>query len=510
MDTRRWGNYEPVPLNQVPKGTKLIDMVWSMRHKQRIKTQEVYKWKARLNVHGGQQEHGVHYWDTYAPVVTWQTVRLFLILSILLGWQSRQLDFIMAYHQAPVEMPLYMRLPQGYKRNGITKKTHALKLLRNIYGQKQAGSVWNKFMDQSMREIGFKPRKFDPCLYYRGSVISLVYIDNCILFGPSNQSNEQVVTDLRACSRQFTVDDQGDVGDFLGIQVQKQEDGSILLTQPQLIDSIIKDLHLQTSSNSKKMPSVTTSLLHKDADGPEMTLDFHYRSVIGKLNFLEKSTRPDISISVHQCARFSENPKRSHAEAVKRIGQYLLSSRDKGLVICPNQMWHFDCWVDADFVGYWRQCDAHVDPMTSKSRSGWLVRFAGAPITWASKMQTITAMSTTEAEYITLSTSLREVIPMMGMLQEAREHGLQVEYLPPKVHCTVFEDNSSALELSRLPKIRLRTKHINQSYHHFRDHVEHQDVSIQATPMEAQLADILTKPLPEPPFKRNRKAIMGW
>ena len=73
----KMGNYEPVPLSQVPKGTKLINMVWSMRRKRRIKMQEVYKWKARLNVHGGQQQHGVHYWDTYAPVVTWQTVRFF-------------------------------------------------------------------------------------------------------------------------------------------------------------------------------------------------------------------------------------------------------------------------------------------------------------------------------------------------------------------------------------------------------------------------------------------------
>ena len=241
----------------------------------------------------------------------------------------------------------------------------------------------------------------------------------------------------------------------------------MLLTQPQLIDSIIKDLHLQSSSNSKKTPSVMTSLLHKDADGPEMTPELYYRSVIGKLNFLEKSTHPDISISIHQCARFSENPKRSHTEAVKRIRRYLLSTRDKGLIIHPNEMWQFDCWVDADFAGNWRQCDAHVNPMTSKSHSGWLVRFAGAPITWASKMQTITAMSMTEAEYIALSTSSREVIPMMGMLQEAREHGLQMDYLPPKVHCTVFEDNSGALELARLPKIRPRTKHITQSYHHF-------------------------------------------
>ena len=73
----KMGNYEPIPLNEVPKGTKLLNMVWSMWRKRRIKTQEVYKWKAWLNLHGGQQVHGVHYWDTYTPVVTWQTVRLF-------------------------------------------------------------------------------------------------------------------------------------------------------------------------------------------------------------------------------------------------------------------------------------------------------------------------------------------------------------------------------------------------------------------------------------------------
>ena len=159
----KMGNYEPIPLNKVPKGTTLLDMVWSMRRKRRIKTQEGYKWKAWLNVHGGQQIHDVHYWDTYAPVVTWQTVRLFLILSLILGWQSHQLNFVMAYPKAPAEMPLYMCLPKGYKREGMSRKTHALKLVRNVYGQKQASHVWNKYMHQGMKEIGFKPSAFDPC-----------------------------------------------------------------------------------------------------------------------------------------------------------------------------------------------------------------------------------------------------------------------------------------------------------------------------------------------------------
>ena len=317
----RMGNYETIPIEKVPQGTKLIDMVWSMRRKRLINTQEVYKWKARLNVHGGQQEHGVHYWDTYAPVVTWQTVRFFFVLSLLLGWRSRQLDFVMAYPQAPAEMPLYLRLPQGYKRKGMTRKSHVLKLKRNVYGQKQAGRVWNQYMDQGMKSIGFTPSKFDPCLYYRKSIVFLVYIDDCIVFGPDDTAIDEVVADLRKSTQNFTIDDQGEVGDFLGIQIQKLADGSIVLTQPHLIDSIIQDLHLQNASNSKTTPAITSKVLHKDADGTDMTPEFHYRSVIGKLNFLEKSTRPDISVSVHQCAQFTEHPKRCHAEAVKWIGR---------------------------------------------------------------------------------------------------------------------------------------------------------------------------------------------
>ena len=211
-------------------------------------------------------------------------VRLFLILSILLGWQSLQLDFIMACPQAPEEMLLYMQLPQGYQRHGMTRKTHALKLICNMYKQKQSGHVWNKFMDKDMRDIGVTLSKFDPCLYYRGPILFLVYINNCIVFGPDGRTIDQVVSDLRSCSQQFTVNDQGDVGDFLGIHIQNQADGSIHLSQPQLIDSMIKDLHLQPGSNPKSTPVVTTTLLPKDVDGPDMQPEFHYRSVIGKLN----------------------------------------------------------------------------------------------------------------------------------------------------------------------------------------------------------------------------------
>ena len=153
-------------------------------------------------------------------------------------------------------------------------------------------------------------------------MIFLVYTDDCILFGPDDKVNDKVVTDLQNCNRNFTFNDQGEIGDFLGIQIQKLDDGSIVLMQPQLIDSIIQDLHLQSRSNPKTMPTVTTKLLHKDTHSPDMAPDFHYHSVIGKLNFIEKSTRPDITTSMHQCTQFTKYPKQNLTESVKRIGCY--------------------------------------------------------------------------------------------------------------------------------------------------------------------------------------------
>ena len=98
----------------------------------------------------------------------------------------------------------------------------------------------------------------------------------------------------------------------------------------------------------------------------------------------------------------------------------------------------------------------------------------------------------------------------MGILKEARENGVQVKDIPPKVHCTMFEDNSGALELACLPKMRPHTKHINQSFHHFREYVECQEIIVNAMPTDKQMVDILTKLLPEAVFIQHRLSIMGW
>ena len=274
--------------------TKLLDMVWAMQRKRRIGTRQVDKWKACLNIHRGQQEHGVNFWETYAPVVIWQTLRLFFIHSILKGWYSKQIDFMLAHPHAPAEVPLYMHFLKGNKfKNGITEDTHILKLTKNIHGQKQAGRIWNKYLDEWFREIGFRPCKMDPCLYFRGCITLLVYINDCIMFGPDLTKLDKVIKEMRRSSKKFQVEDLVNVKDFLGIQVTTGNNKMITLNQPQLIDSILKDIKFQNNTKEKDTPALLSIILQKDTHGKPLNNDFHYRRVIGKLIFFGKihSTR---------------------------------------------------------------------------------------------------------------------------------------------------------------------------------------------------------------------------
>ena len=163
----------------------------------------------------------------------------------------------------------------------------------------------------------------------------------------------------------------------------------------------------------------------------------------------------------------------------------------------------------ADFSGNWNKEFAAYDPSTAKSRSGWAIFYAKCPIIWASKLQSQVALSTTEAKYIAMSMALRDVIPVMELLEEMRERKHRVICDNPIVYCKVFEDNSGALELARLPKLRPRTKHINTCYHHFREHVRLGLITIHPVSTDDQIADILTKPLAQNTFCKHRLCLCG-
>jgi hypothetical protein len=177
-------HWELIPCKHVPKGEKILPAVWFIKCKQDIKTQKVNKYKADLNVHNGKQEYGTNYFETYAPVVTWFFIQLLLVLSILNKWYTRQVDFLLAYPQADIEFDMYLDLPKGIETKHGNGNMHVSKLLKNLYGQKQASRVWNQYFTKGLTKIGFKQLKVDECIFFHNNVIFIVCVDDGIFASP--------------------------------------------------------------------------------------------------------------------------------------------------------------------------------------------------------------------------------------------------------------------------------------------------------------------------------------
>ena len=157
------------------------------------------------------------------------------------------------------------------------------------------------------------------------------------------------------------------------------------------------------------------TVLTKTTSGDERNKTWNYQSIIGMMMFLASSTRPDILFAVHQCAKFNSCPKRVHEEAVKRIGRYLKGTADRGTILTPNDTHKLDFFVDANFAGGFNH-EISDDMSSVLSRTGYSITYSGCPLLCVSKMHTEIALSTTEAEYIALSQSIRDLIPLRSIL----------------------------------------------------------------------------------------------
>jgi hypothetical protein len=308
--------------------------------------------------------------------------------------------------------------------------------VKNLYGQKQAGRFWYQYLTEGLQEIGFTRSEVDECVFYYKNSVLLVYADDSILMGPDDNELEFLLQEMH---KRFKIQEEGDLCEYLGVKIKKESNGSITLTQPQLIESIFRDLKLEGDNiKGRQTPALKTRILHKDEKGELFNNSFHYRSVIGKLNYLEKSTRPDISYAVHQCARFSLDPRQSHDVAVRYIARYLAGTKTRGLHLSPNAKQSHECYVNASHAGDWKQQSAADDPSTAKSRTGYIITFANCPLVWASKLQTKIALSTTEAESFALSTATREFLPMLTLAKEASRRKLTSKVHTPLIHCKLF------------------------------------------------------------------------
>ncbi|KAG7361168.1 hypothetical protein IV203_036268 [Nitzschia inconspicua] len=232
------------------------------------------------------------------------------------------------------------------------------------------------------------------------------------------------------------------------------------------------------------------------------------------LGYLQANSRPDITFAVSAAARFTHSPRRSHEEALKRIGRYLKGTLEEGLVLRPSETLNIDCYVDADFAGLWPHEDKS-DPTCVKSRTGFAICVANCPVIWSSKLQGDIATSTMEAEYSALSSAMRELLPFRELLLSlAPSIGINTSHLST-FRTTVHEDNAGALSLAKLEPGRItpRSKHYAVKLHWFRSKLDpdgpHPIVIVKIA-TDLQRADIFTKGLSRVKFQAIRKQLCGW
>jgi hypothetical protein len=191
--------------------------------------------------------------------------------------------------------------------------------------------------------------------------------------------------------------------------------------------------------------------------------------------------------------------------------QYLRGTPHRGLIYRPTKGLSIDAYVDTDFAGLWPHED-HLDPTSVKSRSGWVVKVAGCPVFWGSRLQSLIALSTMEAEYNALSTTLREIIPFKELVQAVGKIVGFTDVEVTTMKTTVWEDNIGALTLANLEPGRgtPRSKHYGIQIHWFCSKLVPNNIVIEQISTKEQQADIMTKGLTKDLFVICRFKLSGW
>ena len=172
----------------------------------------------------------------------------------------------MAYAQAPIECDIYLQLPDGIDTESGNSRTYVIKLLKKLYGHKQAGKVWDDFLYDNLFKIGFKRRNINECMFYRGNLVFPLYIDDGIFVSLDGTSIDNPIKELMGSN--IKLEDQGHPVDYVGVNIKKQGDGSYEFMQPMLTQKIIEDVRLGPRTTKKHIPMCAQRLIHHHLDSP--------------------------------------------------------------------------------------------------------------------------------------------------------------------------------------------------------------------------------------------------
>ncbi|KAK6160393.1 hypothetical protein DH2020_003774 [Rehmannia glutinosa] len=351
------------------------------------------KWVFRNKL--DDQEEGIDYDETFAPVARLEAIRILLAYSCFKNFKLYQMDVKSAFLYGIIQEEVY-------------------KLKKALYGLKQAPRAWYDRLSSFLLQNGFIRGKVDTTLFVfekgQDCLLVQIYVDD-IIFGATNDSLCKKFSKLM--QGEFEMSMMGELNFFLGLQIKQCQEG-IYISQSKYTKELLKKFSIE-EGRTVSTPMATNVKIDKDEKGKSMD-ESKYRGMIGSLLYLT-AIRPDILHVVCLCARFQSNPKESHMSAVKRIFRYLKGTIQYGLFYPKNENFSLKGYSDSDYAG-------NIDDR--KSTSGSCQMLGNRLISWFSKKQNSIATSTAEAEYIAAGSCCAQVL---WMRQQLRDYEVEENFL---------------------------------------------------------------------------------
>ena len=446
----------------------------------------VDKYKARLCGRGFSQRSGIDYHETYAPVMSSTSLRLLLSLAATRQLRTREFDVSSAFLTADMHEKVYIRAPECM---GLPPGT-LLRLRKSLYGCKQSGRNFSLEFSAHLQSLGLRPLSSDPCVYVynKGSDFAVlgIHVDDGILCCSSSALESRIIAGLRS---KYELGCLRELQQFLGLAVDHAPDGSISVHAAKCVHELAARFHM-SGARPTHTPAVVGVTLRPAAedDSDLLDSDVPYRELVGSLIHLSTSIRPDISEATNATARFMSRPSTAHWRAAKRILAYLVTYPRLGLKFqslpqAPRLTVH----SDSDWGGV-------IDTRSRRrSMTGYLVRHHGNVIAWKARTQRTPALSVCEAELMAAVDGSKETMFVRNLLSEL---GF------PIPRFSLLTDSSGAYNIVNKPNYRGRVRHMDLRWNYLRTLVEDGIASVGHTPGSSNPADVFTKAIPGPHFRK--------
>lgn len=462
-----------------PNDQNVVTNRWVLRIK-RKPDGSIGRYKARLVARGFSQRYGIDYNETYAPVVNMSTVRLLFAHAAVKQLEMVFFDIKTAFLYGVLDETVYMEQPDGFCKD----RSKVWLLKRSLYGLKQAPRQWNIKFTEALAKLGLKVLKHDRCIFYSTNplVIIAIYVDDGIILA---RSKDQIAKVLEHLKSEFEVNSV-DGNTYLGFQINRKNNSRIFIHQEAYINKILKKYGMDNARPERSPISITSG----SSETTALQEEWPFREAVGSLMYATVTTRVDIAHAVNRVSRRVAEPRTCDLQALKRILRYLVEKESYGIEYSKEKNRGLEVYCDADYAG----------DETYKSTTGMVILYGGGPIHWKSSRQHIITTSSTEAEYVSLCTTVKEVIWLRKL---ARELNI-IDESPTTILC----DNQSAIRLAHDERCVQRTKHINVQVAYSREQIEAGEIEVKHVATNLQLADMLTKPTSVKQYENNRDTLM--